>query len=182
MLAIRNVPVVVEPGVQAIEAEFTVTGPPKKRRSFPVQLLRVALDSDNLKKLPLIPATRLPHVFSLTQDPDDSVALIVYDSLGRIALVFTRDETGKAWERRDVADEHAGKAVTQFSVRFSFTTAKSRDMFMAAIDSVLMQMNAANTPSKNDIETAFKLLARSRVAPVVMPIAVPKNALKPVKL
>lgn len=182
MIAIRNVPVVVEPGVPAIEAEFAVTSPPKKRRSFPVQLFRVALDGNKLEKLPFIPATKLPHVFSLTQDPDESVVLVVYDNFGRITLVYTRDVTGKAWERRDVADEHAGKTVTQFSVRFSFGSERSRDDFMSAVDRVLAQMHADRPPNKNDVETAFKLLARSRVAPVVMPIAVAKNSLKQVKI
>lgn len=182
MLAIRNVPVVIEPGVPAIEAEFAVTGPPKKRRSFPVQLFRVELDGDKLSKLPFIPATKLPHVFSLTHDPDDSATLVVYDALGRISRVYVRDDSGKAWERKDVAAEHAGKTVTQFSVRFSFGTERSRDEFMSAIDRVLSQMQAAATPSKNDIESVFKILSRSRVAPVVMPVAVAKNSLKQVKI
>jgi len=182
MLAIRNVPVVVEPGVPAIEAEFAVMGPPKKRRSFPVQLFRVALDGDKLSKLPFIPATKMPHVFSLTQDPDESVTLVVYDNHGRLAVIYIRDETGKAWERRDVADEHAGKTVTQFSVRFSFGSERSRDDFMLAIDRVLSQMHSDVPPNKNDVNTIFKLLSLSRVAPVVLPVAVAKNSLKQVKI
>lgn len=182
MLAIRNVPVVIEPGVPAIEAEFAVTGPPKKRRSFPVQLFRVELDGDKLSKLPFIPAIKLPHVFSLTNDPNESATLVVYDSSGRISRVYVRDESGKAWERKDVAAEHAGKTVTQFSVRFSFGTEKSRDEFMSAIDRVLAQMQAAGAPAKNDVESVFKILSRSRVAPVVMPVAVAKSSLKQVKI
>ena len=182
MLAIRNVPVVIEPGVPAIEAEFAVLAPVKRRRSFPVQLFRVELDSDKLSKLPLIPATKLPHIFSLTHDPDDSVALVVYDSLGRIAMVYSRDDTGKSWERKDVAAEHAGKTVTQFSVRFSFGSAKSRDEFLSAIDRVVSQTYANNTPNKNDVDTVFKLLSRSRVPPVVMPVAVAGSSLKQVKI
>lgn len=182
MIAIRNVPVVVEPGVGAIEAEFAVTGPPKKRRSFPVQLFRVDLTGDLLPKLPLIPATKLPHVFSLTHDPDDSVALVVYDNLGRLALVYSRDDTGKAWEKREVAAEHAGKTVTQFSVRFSFGSTGTRDNFMAAVDRVISQIHANQPPNRDDVETAFKLLSRSRVAPVVMPIAAAKSTMKEVRI
>lgn len=182
MLAVRNVPVVIEPGVPAIEAEFAVLAPPKRRRSFPVQLFRVDLDGDKLSKLPFIPATKLPHVFSLTHDPDDSVALVVYDGQGRIALVYSRDDTGKSWEKKEVAAEHAGKTVTQFSVRFSFGSAKSRDEFMAAIDRVLAQTHVNNSPSKNDVDTVFKLLSRSRVPPVVMPVAVAETTMKQVKI
>lgn len=182
MLAIRNVPVVIEPGVPAIEAEFAVLAPVKRRRSFPVQLFRVDLNSDKLAKLPLIPSTKSPHVFSLTHDPDDSVALVVYDNTGRITTVYSRDDTGKAWEKKEVAAEHAGKTVTQFSVRFSFGSAKSRDDFMSAIDRVLTQTSANNTPSKNDVDMVFKLLSRSRVPPVVMPVAVAERGLKQVKI
>jgi hypothetical protein len=182
MLSIRNVPIVIEPGVPAIEAEFAVTGPPKKRRSFPVQLLRVDLDGDALSKLPFIPATKLPHVFSLTNDPEDSATLVVYDNVGRISRVYVRDEKGKSWERRDVAAEHAGKSVTQFSVRFSFGSEKSRDEFMFAIDRVLAQLQAAETPARRDVESVFKILSRSRVAPVVMPVAIAKADLKQVKI
>lgn len=182
MLAIRNVPVVVEPGVGAIEAEFVATGKNKRNRAFPVQLFRADLTSEKLPGLPFIPATKLPHVFSLTTNPNDSVVLVVYDSMGRLTVIYTRDDTGKTWEKRDVADEHAGKTVTQFSVRFSFASAKSRDEFMDAVDRVLAQTHAARTPEKNDVDTVFKLLSRSRVGPVVMPVAVAKSSLKSVKL
>lgn len=182
MLAIRNVPVVIEPGVAAVEAEFAVLAPARRRRSFPVQLLRVDLNSDVAAKLPLIPATKLPHIFSLTRDPDDSVALVVYDNLGRIAVVYSRDDTGKAWERKDVAAEHAGKTVTQFSVRFSFGSAKSRDEFLSAIDRVLTHESKNFPPDKKDVDTVFKLLSRSRVPPVIMPVAVAENGLKQVKI
>ena len=182
MLAVRNVPVVIEPGVGAIEAEFAVLGPPEKRRSFPVQLFRLELTGDLLSKLPLIPATKLPHIFSLTKDPDESVALVVYDNFGRLTLVYSRDHTGRTWEKREVAAEHAGKTVTQFSVRFSFGTANSRDIFMSAVDRVIAQIHAKQPPNLDDVEKAFKLLSRSRVAPAVMPIAVAKSTLKEVKI
>jgi hypothetical protein len=182
MFAIRNVPVVIEPGIPAIEAEFAITGMTKKRRSFPVQLLRVALDGSKLPNLPLIPSTKLPHVFSLTQNPEESATLIVYDNLGRLDRIYTRDGSKKAWERKDVADEHVGKTVTQFSVRFSFSSEKSRNEFMASIDRVLSQMHANCSLDKNDVDTVFKLLSRSRVPPIVLPIAVAKNSLKQVKI
>lgn len=181
MLAIRNVPVVIEPGVPAVEAEFAV-GSLKKRRSFPVQLLRVNLDGEKLSKLPFIPATKLPHVFSLTQDPEDSATLVVYDSTGRLSRVYVRDSTGRSWERKDVAAEHVGKTVTQFSVRFSFGSERSRDDFMLAIDRVLADIQASEAPATQDVNAVFALLARSRSAPVVLPVAVAKSSLKQAKI
>lgn len=182
MFFVRNVPVVIEPGVGAIEAEFAVADGPKKPRGFPVQLMRVALDSETAGKLPFIPATKLPHVFSLTSDPDESVALVVYDNLGRITFVYVRDDTGKAWEKREVAAEHAGKTVTQFSVRFSFHSSKLRDKFMELVDNVISQLQNDQKPNMADVEAAFTILSRSRSGPVVMPVAVAKSDLKSVKI
>lgn len=182
MFLVRNVPVVVEPGVGAIEAEFAISDPPKKQRSFPVQLFRVALDSDVAEKLPFIPSTKLPHVFSLTTNPDESVALLVYDNLGRITFVYTRDDKKKSWEKREVAAEHAGKTVTQFSVRFSFHSSKLRDKFMELVDNVMLQMQNDQKPNMADVEAAFTILSRSRVNPVVMPLAVAKSSLKGIKI
>lgn len=182
MFFVRNVPVVIEPGVGGIEAEFAVANPPKKQRAFPVQLLRVALDEEAATKLPFVASTKFPHVFSLTTNPEESVSLLVYDNLGRISFVYTRDATGKAWEKREVAAEHAGKTVTQFSVRFSFGSAKLRDKFMELVDNVLQQMQSDQKPNMADVEAAFTILSRSRVNPVVMPVSVPKSSLKSVKI
>lgn len=182
MFLVRNVPVVIEPGIGAIEAEFAVTDGHKKPRSFPVQLFRIDLNSETAANLPFIPSTRAAHVFSLTQNPNDAVTLIVYDHLGRITLVFNRDTTGKAWEKKEIAAEHAGKTVTQFSVRFSFHSSKARDKFMESIDSVMSQIQNGQPPNMQDVNFVFSLLARSRVSPVVMPIAVAKNSLKQVQI
>lgn len=182
MFFVRNIPVVIEPGVGALEAEFSTADPPRKPRAFPVQLMRIEPEAETAKKLPFIPATKLPHVFSLTADPDDSAALVVYDNLGRITFVYTRDDTGKAWEKREVAAEHAGKTVTQFSVRFSFSSAKLRDKFMELVDTVMSQMQNDQKPNMADVEAVFTILSRSRVNPVVMPVAVPKSSLKGMKI
>lgn len=182
MFLIRNVPVVVEPGVGAIEAEFAVTDGAKKPRTFPVQLFRVDLNAETAAKLPFIPSTRSAHVFALTTNPDDAFTMVVYDHLGRIALVFTRDDTGKTWEKKEVAAEHAGKTVTQFSVRFSFHSSKARDKFMEVVDTVMAQIQNDQQPNPQDVNMVFSLLSRSRVAPVVLPVAVPKNSLKQVKI
>lgn len=182
MFSVRNVPVVVEPGVGAIEAEFAIADSAKKPRSFPVQLFRVALNSRAAEQLPFIPSTKLPHVFSMTANPEESVVLLVYDNLGRIMFVFTRDDKGKSWEKREVAAEHAGKTVTQFSVRFSFQSSKLRDKFMELVDNVISQMHNDQKPNMADVEAAFTILSRSRVNPVVLPVSVAKSSLKGVKI
>lgn len=182
MLSVRNIPIVIEPGVGAIEAEFSVAAAKQKPRVFPVQLFRVQPNQYEAEKLPFIPSVKRPHVFALTHDPEESAALIVYDSAGRICLIYTRDETGKAWEKREVAAEHAGKTVAQFSVRFSFSSVKTRDKFMEMVDNVLAQMHNDQKPNHNDVMAAFAMLSRSRVSPVLLPIAVAKSSVKSVKL
>lgn len=182
MFFVRNVPVVVEPGVGAVEAEVVVADNSKRPKLFPVQLFRVALDSTNLPVLPFIPTTRAAHVFSLTHNPEESVALVVYDSLGRLSVLYVRDETGKAWEKKDVTAEHAGAAVTQFSVRFNFNSSKTRDQFMTAVDGIISKIQTGVKPSRVELEAPFAVLSRQRAAPVVLPIAVAKKDLKPVRL
>jgi hypothetical protein len=182
MFQLQNVPIVIEPGVEAIEAEFAVTERRRKVRTFPVQLFRVAVDETCAEKLPLIPSVRLPHVFSLAQNPDESPVLVIYDMLGRIHTVFTRDDTKKAWEKREVADEHAGKTVKQFSIRYFFGSENSRDQFMAAVESILTTMKNNGIPPAKDVALAFNLLSRARTGPVVLPMAVAKSAMKEMKI
>lgn len=182
MFTVKNVPVVIEPGVGAIEADFMVSEMPGKTRAFPVHLMRLALDGEVLEALPFIPATKTPHVFALAPKPEDSVVLVVYDALGRIQFVYTRDETGRAWEKRSVAPEHAGKAVTQFSVRYFFGTEKSRDEFMTCVERIMTAVQQKEEPDDADVRMAFKLMSRSRTGPVVLPVAVAKADLKKVKL
>jgi len=184
MFIVRNVPVVIEPGVEAVEAEFVMceATPSSKCRTLPLQLFRVPLDGAAAEHLPFIPSTRAAHVFSPTVNLEDTSVLVLYDNQGRIAQVFNRDETGKSWERKDVADEHAGRAVTQFSVRFCFSTAKTRDKFMELIDGAMTQHSAGQKVDQSDVAAIFGLLRRSRVGPVVLPVAADRTALKSVKL
>ena len=182
MFFVKNVPVVIEPGVDALEAEFSVSDGHKKPRSFPVQLVRLEPETEVATKLPFILSTKFPHVFSMGANPDESSALVVYDNLGRITFVYTRDDTGKTWEKREVAAEHAGKTVTQFSVRFSFHSAKLRDKFMELVDTVMTQLHNDQKVNMADVEAVFTILSRSRVNPVIMPVAVAKNSLKGIKI
>jgi hypothetical protein len=182
MFQIQNVPIVIEPGVQAIEAEFAVTERRRKKRSFPVQLFRVAADETCIESLPFIPTVRLPHVFALAQNPNDSLVLVVYDTLGRIHTVFTRDETKKSWEKREIADEHAGKTVKQFSIRYFFGSEHSRDQFMTCVESIIAAIQHNETPPEKEVTLAFNLLSRARTGPVVLPMAVAKAGRKEMKI
>jgi hypothetical protein len=182
MFQIQNVPIVIEPGVEAIEAEFAVKEPRRKLRAFPVQLFRVNVDETCAEALPFIPTVRTPHVFSLAQNHVDSPVLIVYDMLGRINAVYTRDDTKRAWEKQEIADEHAGKSVKQFSIRYFFSSEKTRDEFMRRVDSVITAIQQNEMPAPDDITAAFTLLSRSRVGPVALPVAVAKADMKRVKI
>lgn len=182
MFQIQNVPIVIEPGVEAIEAEFFAAERKGKERSFPVQLFRVNLDEQVAQILPFIPSVKCPHVFSLAQNPEESLALVVYDVLGRIHHVYTRDSAKKSWDKREVADEHAGKTIKQFSIRYFFNSKESRDDFMRCVDNIITTLMQKNKPSANEVELAFRLLARARSEPVALPVAVAKSSRKQVKI
>lgn len=182
MFQIQNVPIVIEPGVNAVEAEFVADGKKNKQRSFPVHLFRVNLDERVAQILPFIPSVKYPHVFSLAQNPEESLALVVYDVLGRIHHVYTRDSAKKSWEKREVADEHAGKTVTQFSIRYLFNSKDSRDEFMRCVDSIITSILQKHEMSPRDVAMAFNLLLRSRSEPVALPVAVAKSNRKQVKI
>jgi hypothetical protein len=182
MFYIRNVPIVIEPGIGAFEAEFIIEDPTAGKRMVAVHLCRVSLDGKSVKDLPFIPTTRLPHVFSLTSNIKKSSALVLYDALGRIAKLYTRDKNSKVWEQFDIADEHSGKSVTQFSIRFSFNTSKDRTTFLTLMEKMAQQAGKEEQPAMDDVMTALRTLARTRVAPSVLPIAVEKCKLSPIKL
>jgi hypothetical protein len=182
MFSVRNVPVVIEPGVGGLEAEFSVTDKKLGDRVFPVQLQRINLDETAIGQLPFIPSTKFPHVFSLLTDLDKSSVLVIYDFLGRLVTIYTRSSTNKSWERNDVADEHAGKTVTQFSVRFSFNSAKDRTKFVELVGEAVKAINDGDTPDTKEVFKALNLLARSRIAPVILPVAVARSQRSNVKL
>ena len=172
MFFIKNVPIVIEPGVRALDAEVVTGHTPKYQRKIPVQLSRIEMDEQAAQKLPFIPTTRLPHVFSVAADLDKSPALVVYDAAGRISVIYTKDKSQRAWERFDIADEHAGKSITQFSVRFVFNTAKDRTKFLTALEKITVQARHEEQPDMEDVMAALRPLARIRVAPVLLPVAV----------
>jgi hypothetical protein len=182
MFSVRNVPVVIEPGVGALEAVFFVSDNKLGNRTFPLQLQRIDLSSDMAEKLPFIPSTRFPHAFTLVTDIDKSAVIVIYDMVGRLSVVYTRGAKDAAWERCDVADEHAGKTVTQFSVRFNFGSLKERTSFLDAIESMIKDAKGGRVPDSKTVMRAMTSLGRSRAAPVVLPVAVARAHMKPVKL
>lgn len=175
MFSIKNVPVVIEPGVGALESELYVSEGPGAGRSFPVQMQRISLDEFSAQQLPFIACTLEPHVFSLIPDLKKSSIIVTYDFLGRIASVYTRGGHEKAWEKHEVAAEHAGKTITQFAVRFSFEAAKERARFLALVVKITEQIRAKQKPTSADMFAAFTLLARSKTSPVVLPLAIARG-------
>lgn len=187
MFTIQELPVAVDPGVGAIEAELFVPkikGARASRRStkVPVQLVRVPYDKKAANLLPFVSSTAAPHVFSFSQDLEKTGLLVVYDKFGRLSKIYHRDSSGAAWENTHVAPEYAGATVTQFSVRLSFSSAKTRDAFMENVDEVLEKLNKKEKPTQDDMLPVFRLLSRMRARPVVLPVAVAKSHLKPIKL
>lgn len=180
MFVLRNIPIVIEPGVGAIEAEFVRVNSGKNttERIIAAQLTRLALDETSPQELPFLPDTKHPHVFSTAADAKDRFVLIVYDYLGRLSFFYVRNLSGKkpgAWEKHHVAEEYAGKTITQFSVRFCFNSLKSRDAFLAALEHLVEAQLHDREPSPKALKDALRLLGRSRIAPVPVPVAALKN-------
>lgn len=182
MFSVRNVPVVIEPGVGALEAEFYTDDAVAGQRTLPVHLFRLDLNEKLVEHLPLIPSTKLPHLFSLSPDFAQSHVLLVYDFLGRLTLIYTRASTNDSWLKSEVASEHAGKTVTQFSVRFNFSSATERTKFMKCIDKLTTQITNGEPLDQESVNKAIGVLARSRTAPVILPVAVQKSAMRGIKL
>jgi len=180
MFFVREIPVVIEPGVAVLEAEMTVGDANAGERKVAAHFWRLNLDEKVLPTLPLVPTTQHPHVFSLHDDLAKSPLLLVYDLLGRLSLTYVRDGTG--WTRKDVIAEHSGQTVTQFSVRFCFSAVKDRNTFLGLMDEMVNELREGGNVSKAGMTKAITLLSRSRIAPVVLPVAVLKSKLTNVRL
>jgi hypothetical protein len=182
MFFVREIPIVIEPGIGVLEASMIVSDSKAGERTVAAHFFRVPLDEKVAPKLPLVPTSEHPHIFSLHADTEKSPLLLVYDLLGRLSLIYTRDKGKRSWERHAVIDEHAGKTVTQFSVRFCFSTVKDRQKFVALVNNMVTAARDGGSVSKADMTEAVNLLSRSRVAPVVLPVAVAKSKLKNVRI
>lgn len=182
MFFVKEIPVVIEPGVAILEAEMTVIDKRAGERTVAAHFFRVPLDEKVAPELPLVPTTQHPHVFSLHEELDHSPLLLVYDQLGRLSLVYHRDPGGRSWERKEVLAEHAGKTVTQFSVRFCFSGVKERNKFLTLMNSMMEAVRGGGSVSKAEMTEAVTLLSRSRAAPVVLPIAIARSKLRNVRI
>ena len=182
MFLVQEIPVVIEPGVAVLETKMTVDDSKAGLRTVAAHFFRLPLDEKTAPSLPLVVTTQQPHVFAMNgEDADKSPLLLVYDQLGRLSVIYTRDTRG-SWERKSVAEEHAGKSVTQFSVRFCFGAAKDRDKFLSLMGNMVSQAKDGRNIPKAEMTEAVKLLSRSRVPPVVLPVAVAKSRLRNVRV
>lgn len=173
LLQIKNAPIVIEPGVQAIEVEISLTAH-GARRDFPAQLVRLELNKKTSVHLPFLANTKNCHVFSVTDNAADTTLLVQYQNSGKISAIYTKDNTGRAWERREIPAEYSGDAVKQFSVRYVFQSEESRDAFMSSVAELVAAAREGKALPTKQVNAAFKLLAKSRVGPVALPVYVDK--------
>lgn len=166
MLFFKNVPVVIEPGVAALEVGI-INVARKEKRLFYVVFERVHVTQKNNDDLPFVVTSQTPHVFSMTPDLRNSPFLLVYDLFGRLNTVYTREESTHAWIKNEAAAEQIGETITQFSARFSFNTVRERDRFLASIERV-----ANGKYSRADVESISRLLRNSHTGPVILPVAI----------
>lgn len=172
MLDLRNVPIAVEPGVNAIEVEMKIGSKKIGERRVWFTFERITPDTDTVGDLPFVATTLHPHIFSFHADPKKSPFILLYDTFGRLGVVYVRDQRHKAsWERQAVAEEIKGQTVTCFSVRYSFTSAKERNRFMNLMEQLAAQSNSGQPIDQVAAQEVAAILARSRLTPVALPIA-----------
>jgi hypothetical protein len=175
MLYFKDVPVVIEPGVAALEVAI-VSNTDGQPRLFFVPFMRVEPNSSNAENLPLIISSTHPHIFTMHEDLAASPFLLVYDMVGKLAIVYTRDPVTRAWERNDAAPEQVGNTITQFSVRFSFNSVNHRARFLRTLDELTASYTRKNKLSRKKVESLLEALLESNVGPVILPVAVAKPA------
>lgn len=174
MLYFKDVPVVIEPGVAALEVGI-ISSVKKQNRLLFVPFERVVVTAETAEFLPFIVSSSAPHVFALHSDLETTPFLLVYDYLGKLNAIYERDKgRRRAWLRHDAAPEQVGDTVTQFSVRLSFADQISRDKFLNALGRLTDRYKTQDRISKADAAELIQLVTASRVGPVVLPIAVAK--------
>jgi len=173
-LFFKDVPVVIEPGVGALEVAVCRRDS-SGERLFYVPFGRVEPNEKSAEQLPFVVSSKAPHVFSMAQDLSVSPFLLVYDHVGKLINVYTRDPHNNAWIQNETAPEQTGETITQFSVRFSFNSIKSRDKFLRAYNNLVAKTCRGKTKETNaDIDTIVDLFTKSPIGPVVLPIAIAK--------
>jgi len=178
MLELCNVPVAVELGVDAIEVEMKIGSKKVGDRRVWFTFERISPDAEVAAELPFVATSQHPNIFSFHANPAKSPFILLYDTLGRLAVVFVRDTRHKAcWERQAIAEEIKGQTVTCFSVRYAFTTAKDRNQFMQLLAQMAEQFSAGQPIDQLTAQEIAAILVRSRLTPVPLPIAKTKAAL-----
>lgn len=175
MLYFKDIPVVIEPGVAALEVGL-ISAVKKRNRLFFVPFERVDLTHETAALLPMVVSSSAPHVFSMHKDLTTSPFLLVYDYLGKLSAVYSADPKTRTWVRNDAAPEQIGDTVTQFSVRISFNDHKSRDKFLLTLSKLASDYQDTRKIYKADAVELVKALTASRVGPVVLPIAIAKHS------
>jgi hypothetical protein len=168
-MIIQDVPVVVEPCVQVIEATCVVTDEPHGSRCFPVQLYRLELDNSLIDKLPFVPSTKTPHVFCPVTTLKDAPLLLVYDHMGRLHTLYKRQKKA-TWSRHELYAEVIGQAEVTPSVRFRFPNEKQQRRFLTLAEQLIRQ-SQSSVINCDDVQEFIKLIGRLRTPPVVVPVA-----------
>ena len=176
MFFIKNIPIVIEPGVGALEAVLVVTNAgDESARELVVQLERLVLDEKTTAELPFIPCAKFPHLFSCTRQSEKNSLIVTYDCCGRISHMHTYNPIAKDWERYDVSEEYAGKTVSLHSVRVIFGSAKDADKFVECAGRIVDKIRREEAVEPKLMMSAFKAIARSRAVPVRLPVALEKS-------
>lgn len=174
MLYFKDVPVVIEPGVGALEVGI-VNCTKQNERLFYVPFERVDLNKSTAVKLPFVVSSSVPHVFTMDKNLDKSPFLLLYDYLGKLSTVYSRDEKTNVWVKNDAAPEQVGDTITQFSVRLSFNSVSSRDKFLTLLYDISKKYKKDNRISRNSVAKMLDALEESKVpGAVVLPVAVAK--------
>lgn len=178
-ITVRNLPIVVEPCVNVIEAVCEVTDNSGVRR-FPIQLFRLDVNRKTVRQLPFVPTTATPHVFSPVLNVKESPLLAVFDHMGRLVLLCQRNakQGGRytTWEKYEVFDEVAGRTTAVASARLRFKDEQTRTRFLELAQTIINQ-NRSDVVDYDCVQEFVKIMSGMRMSPVLVPTA----AINPVK-
>jgi hypothetical protein len=179
-----DTPIVIEPGVGALEINVFLCDParpssdPKARCKLWWRFERLELDGNVAEDLPFIPTTKYPHIFTMSKDLQTSPFLLVYDLSGRLAFIYKKEGPSNTWVCHNVIDEVRGKTISQFSVRFSFSSSADRNEFMTVMDKLSESTKTVRDFDHRSLRTVMRLLGKSRISPVAATVAIEKKTAK----
>jgi hypothetical protein len=139
---------------------------------------RLELDGNVAEDLPFIPTTKYPHIFTMSKDLQTSPFLLVYDLSGRLAFIYKKEGPSNTWVCHNVIDEVRGKTISQFSVRFSFSSSADRNEFMTVMDKLSESTKTVRDFDHRSLRTVMRLLGKSRISPVAATVAIEKKTAK----